>query len=164
MRSLPAMVSVVERARNEPDELKYSHETVISALTPFLTPALAVQELSFIKSCTGIKYAAFSVDYFTSVQLDLIRCIQTDLGCKIRRNSGRNGRIPLRFGDFAPGTTEFTICTFRFFPVFSLYVTEAYRTFCTTPPHCKACLGPSERAYLSRFGLRDPWGSCFRGS
>jgi hypothetical protein len=69
------MVLVVERARNEPDEQKTSHETVISALTPFLTPVLAVQELSFIKSCTEIKYAAFSVDYFTSVQLDLICCI-----------------------------------------------------------------------------------------
>jgi len=41
---LPAMVSVVERARNEPDELKNSHETVNFALTPFLTPLLAGQD------------------------------------------------------------------------------------------------------------------------
>ena len=32
------------------------------------------------------------------------------------------------------------------------------------PPHCEACLGPSERAYLSLFGLRDSQRSCFRGS
>ena len=70
------MVLVVERARNEPDELKNSHETVISALTPFLTPVLAVQDLSFIKICSGIKYAAFSVDYFISSHLDLNRCIR----------------------------------------------------------------------------------------
>jgi hypothetical protein len=69
------MVLVVERARNEPDELKNSHETVISALTPFLTPVLAGQDLSFIKTCSGIKYGVLSVDYFISVQLDLIRCI-----------------------------------------------------------------------------------------
>jgi hypothetical protein len=72
MRWLPDMVLVVERARNEPEERKNSHKTVISALTPFLTSVLAVQKLSFIKSCTGIKYAAFSADYFTSVQFDLI--------------------------------------------------------------------------------------------
>ena len=70
------MVSVVERARNAPDEQKISHETVISALTPFLTPVLAGQELSFIKTCSGIKYAAFSVDYFISFHLDLNRCIR----------------------------------------------------------------------------------------
>jgi len=81
MRWLPDMVLVVERARNEPDEQKNSHETVISALTPFLTPVLAVQELSFIKSCSGIKYAAFSVDYFISMQLDLIRCISKVTDC-----------------------------------------------------------------------------------
>jgi hypothetical protein len=75
------MVLVVERARNEPDEQKNSHETVISALTPFLTPVLAVKELSFIKSCTGINYRAFCVDYFTSVQLDLIRCISEVTDC-----------------------------------------------------------------------------------
>jgi hypothetical protein len=45
------MVSMVERARNEPDEVKNSHETVISALTPFLTPVLASQDSSFIKTC-----------------------------------------------------------------------------------------------------------------
>ena len=70
------MVLVVERARNEPDEQKKSHETVISALTPFLTPVLAVQDLSFIKICSRIKYAAFSVDYFISFHLDLNRCIR----------------------------------------------------------------------------------------
>jgi hypothetical protein len=70
------MVLVVERARNEPDEQKNSHETVISALTPFLTPVLAVQDLSFIKTCKGIKYAPFSVDYFICVHLDLNRCIR----------------------------------------------------------------------------------------
>jgi hypothetical protein len=75
MRWLPDMVSVVERARNEPDELKNSHETVNFALTPFLTPVLAVQDLSFIKTCSGIKYQAFSVDDFTSFHLDLNRCI-----------------------------------------------------------------------------------------
>ena len=78
---MPDMVSVVERARNEPDELKNSHKTVISALTPFLTPVLAVQELSFIKSCSGIKYAAFSVDYFISMQLDLICYISEVTEC-----------------------------------------------------------------------------------
>ena len=78
---LPAMVSVVERARNEPDEQKNSHETVISALTPFLTPVLAGQELSFIKTCSGIKYAAFSVDDFTSFHLDLNRCISKVTRC-----------------------------------------------------------------------------------
>jgi hypothetical protein len=31
------------------------------------------------------------------------------LGCKFWRNSGWNSQIPFRFGDFAPGTTEFTI-------------------------------------------------------
>ena len=70
------MVSVVERARNEPDELKNSHEIVISALTPFLTPVLAAQGSSFIKTCSGIKYRAFSVDYFISIQLDHISCIR----------------------------------------------------------------------------------------
>jgi hypothetical protein len=68
-------VFMVERARNEPDELKNSHETVISAQTPFLTPVLAGQGSSFIKSCSGIKYQAFSVDYFISTQLDLNHCI-----------------------------------------------------------------------------------------
>ena len=43
------MVLVVERARNAPDEQKNSHESVIFVLTPFLTPVLAVQDLSFIK-------------------------------------------------------------------------------------------------------------------
>ena len=57
-----------------------------------------------------------------------------NLGCKFRRNSGRNSWIPFRFGDFAPGTTEFTICTFRISPVFLHYVNEANRTFCATPP------------------------------
>jgi hypothetical protein len=46
------MVSKVERARNEPDEVKNSHETVSLALTPFLTPVLAGQDLSFIKTCS----------------------------------------------------------------------------------------------------------------
>ena len=81
MRWLPDMVLVVERARNEPDELRNSHETVISALTPFLTPVLAGQELSFIKTCSGIKYAAFSVDYFISLKLGLIRFISKDTDC-----------------------------------------------------------------------------------
>jgi hypothetical protein len=35
MRWLRDMVLVVERAQNEPDELKNSHETVNFALTPF---------------------------------------------------------------------------------------------------------------------------------
>jgi hypothetical protein len=81
MRWLLDMVLVVERARNEPDEPKKSQETVISALTPFLTPVLAVQELSFIKTCSEIKYSALSVDYFISAQLDLIRCISEVTDC-----------------------------------------------------------------------------------
>jgi hypothetical protein len=81
MRRLPAMVLVVEMAQNEPDELKNSHETVISTLTPFLTPVLAGQDASFIKTCSGIKYEAFSVDYFISAQLDLIRCITKVTDC-----------------------------------------------------------------------------------
>jgi hypothetical protein len=76
MRWLPAMVSVVERARIEPDKLENSHETVISAQTPFLTPVLAAQGSSFIKTCSGIKYAAFSVDYFISIRLDQTSCIR----------------------------------------------------------------------------------------
>ena len=76
MRRLPAMVSVIERAQNEPDEQKNSHETVSLALTPFLTPVLAGQDSSFIKTCSGIKYEAFSVDYFISFHLDLNRCIR----------------------------------------------------------------------------------------
>ena len=75
------MISVVERARNEPDELKNSHETVIFALTPFLTPVLAAQGSSFIKTCSGIKYSAFSVDYFISIQLALICCISKVTEC-----------------------------------------------------------------------------------
>jgi hypothetical protein len=62
------MVSVVERAQHEPDDLKNSNETVIA--DPLLTPALAAQGLSFIKTCSGIKYAAFSEDYFISIWLD----------------------------------------------------------------------------------------------
>jgi hypothetical protein len=81
MRRLPAMVLVVERAQNEPDELKNSHKTVISALTPFLTPVLAGQDASFIKTCSGIKYAALSVDYFIFLKLGLIRCISKDTDC-----------------------------------------------------------------------------------
>jgi hypothetical protein len=81
MRWMPDMVSVVERARNEPMGLKNSHETVNFALNPFLTPVLAVQDLSFIKICSGIKYAAFSVEYFISMQLDLIRCISEVTDC-----------------------------------------------------------------------------------
>ena len=34
---------------------------------------------------------------------DLLPC---HLGCKFRRNSGRNSQIPFRFGDFASGTTK----------------------------------------------------------
>jgi hypothetical protein len=64
-----------------PMSKKNSHETVIFALTPFLTPVLAAQDLSFIKTCSGINYRAFSVDYFTSVQLDLIRCISEVTRC-----------------------------------------------------------------------------------
>ena len=75
------MVLVVERARNEPDEQKNSHETVIFALTPFFTSVLAGQDSSFIKTCSGIKYSAFSVDYLISVQLDLIRCITKVTDC-----------------------------------------------------------------------------------
>jgi hypothetical protein len=56
-----ASASMHVSCAHEPDEQKNSHETVISALTPFLTPVLAVQDLSFIKSCSGIKYAAFSL-------------------------------------------------------------------------------------------------------
>ena len=75
------MVLVVERARNEPDEQKNCHESVNFALTPFLTPVLAVQDLSFIKCSTGINYAAFSVEYFISMQLDQIRCISEVTDC-----------------------------------------------------------------------------------
>ena len=85
------------------------------------------------------------------------------LGCKFRRNSSRNSQIPFRFGDFAPGTTEylyehsgFLRCLF----IMSLSRTGRF----ARPPHCEACLGPSERAYLSLFGLRDSQRSCFRGS
>ena len=81
MRRLSAMVLVAERAQNEPDEQKKSHETAILALTPFLTPVLAGQDLSFIKTCSGIKYAAFSVDDFTSFHLDLNRCISKVTRC-----------------------------------------------------------------------------------
>jgi hypothetical protein len=81
---LPAMFLVVERARNEPDELKNSHETVISALNPFLTPVLAVQELSFIKSCSELKYSAFSVDYFISFHFDLNRYMSEVTGCRMK--------------------------------------------------------------------------------
>jgi hypothetical protein len=81
MRWLPDMVWVVERAQNEPDELKNSHKTVNFTLTPFLTPVLAVQDLSFIKTYSGIKYAAFSVDYFITMQLDLIGCISEVTDC-----------------------------------------------------------------------------------
>jgi hypothetical protein len=50
MQWQPDMVFVVERAQNEPDELKNSHETVNFALITFLTPVLAGQESSFIKN------------------------------------------------------------------------------------------------------------------
>jgi hypothetical protein len=70
------MALVDERAPNEPHELKNSHEIVNLALTPFFTPVLAGQGSSFIKTCgKKITYQAFSVDYFISIQLDLIRCI-----------------------------------------------------------------------------------------
>jgi hypothetical protein len=81
MRRRPAIVLMVERARNEPDELKNSHETVISAQTPFFTPVLAGQGSSFIKSCSGIKYQVFSADYFISIQLDLNCCISKVMQC-----------------------------------------------------------------------------------
>jgi hypothetical protein len=58
-----------------PMKLKNSHETVISALTPFSTPVLAGLGSSFIKTCSEIKYGVFSVDYFIFIQLDLNRCI-----------------------------------------------------------------------------------------
>jgi hypothetical protein len=77
-----------------------------------------------------------------------IRYIDLDtLGCKFRWNSGQNSRIPFRFGDFAPGTTEclyensgFLQCLF----IMSLSRTGRF----ARPPHCEACLGPLERAYL----------------
>ena len=65
----------------EPDELKNSHETVNFGLTPFLTPVLAGQDLSFIKTCSGVKYATFSVDYFISIQLDQTSCIREVMDC-----------------------------------------------------------------------------------
>jgi hypothetical protein len=60
---------------------KKSHQTVILVLTSFSTPVLAVQELSFIKTRCGIKYWAFSVDYFISIQLDLICYISDATFC-----------------------------------------------------------------------------------
>jgi hypothetical protein len=88
---------------------------------------------------------------------------EPELGCKFWRNSGLNSQILFRLGDFAPGTTEFAIvCTgfFRCSFIMSLLQTGHF----ARPLHCKACLGPSERAYLSLFGLRDSQRSCFRGS
>jgi hypothetical protein len=76
------MVLVVERAQNEPNDLKNSHETVNFALTTFLTPVLiAGQGSSFIKICGGINYQEFSVDYFTSIQRELNCCISKVTSC-----------------------------------------------------------------------------------
>jgi hypothetical protein len=61
---------------------------------------------------------------------------------------------------FCPRNYGICNSTYRIFPVFFHYVTIANQPFCTTP-QCKACLGPSERAYLSLFGLRDSQRSCF---
>jgi len=60
--------------------------------------------------------------------------LSSTLGCKFRRNSGRNSQIPFRFGDFASGTTKKLKWKFRISPVFFHYVTLANRPFCTTPP------------------------------
>ena len=85
------------------------------------------------------------------------------LGCKFRRNSGRNSQIPFRFGDFASGTTEYLYESSGFLRC--LFIMSLSRTGrFARPPHCEACLGPSERAYLSLFGLRDSQRRCFRGS
>jgi hypothetical protein len=46
--------------------MKNYHKIVQLCVDPLLTPVLAVQESSFIKTYSGIQYAAFSadVDYF----------------------------------------------------------------------------------------------------
>jgi hypothetical protein len=85
------------------------------------------------------------------------------LGCKFRRNSDRNSRIPFRFGDFAPGTTELLYVLSGFLRCFAIMSLKRTGRF-ARPPHCEACLGPSERAYLSLFELRDSRRGCFRGS
>jgi hypothetical protein len=113
--------------------------------TPLISPRLV-----FI----GLCYQTFFHVYFP----------RNLLGCKFWRNSGRNSRIPFRLGDFAPRTTEFAMCTFRIFPVFFIMSLSWTGCFARPPPHCEACLGPSERAYLALFGLRDSQRSCFRGS
>jgi hypothetical protein len=45
------MVSMVERARNEPDEPKNLTKKLMSALAMFFNPLLSVEDLSFVKTC-----------------------------------------------------------------------------------------------------------------
>jgi hypothetical protein len=46
------------------------------------------------------------LDSRSTVSMIKMSCLR-NLGSKFRRNSDRNSRIPFRFGDFAPGITEF---------------------------------------------------------
>jgi hypothetical protein len=45
------MVSMVERAKNEPDEPKNLTKKLRSALAIFFNPPLSVEALSFVKTC-----------------------------------------------------------------------------------------------------------------
>jgi hypothetical protein len=48
------MVSMVERARNEPDESKILTKKLRSALANFFNPFLSIEAISFVKTCKRI--------------------------------------------------------------------------------------------------------------
>ncbi len=52
------MVSMVERARNEPDESKILTKKDYFALANFFNPSLSVEVLSFVKTCNQVSYRA----------------------------------------------------------------------------------------------------------
>ena len=52
------MVSIVERARNEPGEPKNQTKKLRSALDNFFNPFLSVEALSFVKTCKRVSCRA----------------------------------------------------------------------------------------------------------
>ena len=65
VRRRPDMVSMVERARNEPDESKILTKKLRLALANFFNPFLSVEALSFVKTCKIISCRAHSALFRT---------------------------------------------------------------------------------------------------
>ena len=95
--------------RDAAERRKNIAEDCAAAASSAVKVARQVSRETKAAAATAVKAAQQDVrDVKNESKMLAIQLVKTEkLGCKFRRNSGRNSQIPFRFGDFASGTTEY---------------------------------------------------------